>query len=203
MTESLYNWLKKKTKIKNKVHYCLVHPYRSRPRWWVRNLLMPFLIKKEKGAYIARSVRRDLYPFHSFHLGKKSIVEDFATLNNGMGFIKIGNNCRVGIGSVIIGEVTMGNYVVTGQHCMFAGMNHNYQDIDKPMDEQGVYTLPITIGDCVSIGAHVIILPGVTIGSHSYVAAGSVVTKSVPPYSIVSGPSAKVTFDLKNGIKIK
>lgn len=203
MKEAIYNWLNKKPKLKSKIHYCLVHPYRSRPRWWVRNLLMPFLIKKEKGAHIARSVRRDLYPFHSFYLGKRSIIEDFATINNGMGFIKIGDNCRVGIGSVIIGEISMGNNVVTGQNCMFAGMNHNYQDIDKPMDEQGVYALPIKIGDCVSIGAHVIILPGVTIGSHSYVGAGSVVTKSVPPYSVVSGPSAKVTFDLKKGIKIK
>lgn len=203
MKDFIYNWLRNKPGLKRKIHYCLVHPFRTRPRWWVRNILMPFVIKKKEGAYIARTVRRDLYPFHQFFLGKKSIIEDFATINNGMGFIKIGDYCRVGIGSVLIGEITMGDYVVTGQHCMFAGMNHNYQDIDKPMDEQGVYSLPITIGDCVSIGAHVVILPGVTIGSHSYIAAGSVVTKSVPPYSVVSGPSAKVTFDLKKGIKIK
>lgn len=189
--------------LKRNVHYCLVHPYRSRPRWWVRNLLMPFLIKRKKGVYISSTVRRDLFPFNSIEIGYKSIIEDYATLNNGMGPIKIGDHCRIGIGSVVIGEITLGNYVVTGQHCMFAGMNHNYQDIDKPMDEQGVYALPIVIEDCVSIGANVVILPGITIGAHSYIAAGSVVTKSVPPYSIVSGPAAKVTFDLKNGIKIK
>ena len=203
MKDAIYKWLENKPGLKLKIHYCLVHPYRTRPRWWVRNLLMPFLIKKDKGAYIARTVRRDLYPFHHFSLGKKSIIEDFATINNGMGFIKIGDNCRVGIGSVIIGQISMGDYVVTGQHCMFAGLNHNYQDIEKPMDEQGVYTLPIKIGDCVSFGANVVVLPGVTIGSHSFIAAGSVVTKSVPPYSVVSGPAAKVTFDLKKGIKIK
>nr|WP_320038363.1 acyltransferase [uncultured Bacteroides sp.] len=203
MVDKIHKWLKNNPEIKKKIHYCLVHPYRSRPRWWVRNLLMPFLIKRKKGAYISSTVRRDLFPFNSFEIGYKSIIEDYATLNNGMGPIKIGDHCRIGIGSVVIGEITLGNYVVTGQHCMFAGMNHNYQDIDKPMDEQGVYALPIIIEECVSIGANVVILPGITIGAHSYIAAGSVVTKSVPPYSIVSGPAAKVTFDLKNGIKIK
>jgi Acetyltransferase (isoleucine patch superfamily) len=203
MIDKLYKWLKEHPEIKQKTHYCLVHPYRSRPRWWVRNLLMPFIIKKKKGAYIASTVRRDLFPFNAFELGYRSIIEDFATLNNGMGSIIIGDHCRIGIGSVVIGQISLGDYVVTGQHCMFAGMNHNYQDIEKPMDEQGVYPLPIIIEDCVSIGANVVILPGVRIGAHSYIAAGSVVTKSIPPYSIVSGPSAKVTFDLKNGIKIK
>lgn len=203
MINKIITWVKSNPNIKKKVHYCLVHSYRTRPRWWVRTLLMPFLIKRGKKAYIASSVRRDLYPFHPFELGYKSIVEDFSTLNNGMGAIKIGDHCRIGIGSVIIGEITIGDYVVTGQHCMFAGMNHNYQDIETPMDSQGSYALPIIIEECASIGSHVIILPGVTIGAHSYIAAGSVVTKSVPPYSIVSGPAAKVTFDLKKGIKIK
>lgn len=203
MKDKIYKWLKKNPEVKRKVHFFLVHPIRSRPRWWVRNLVMPLMIKKAKGAHIASTVRRDLFPFNSFELGINSVVEDFATLNNGMGPIIVGDHCRIGIGSVIIGEITLGNYVVTGQYCMFSGMNHNYQDIEKPMDEQGSYPLPIIIEECVSIGAHVIVLPGVTIGAHSYIGAGSVVTKSVPPYSIVSGPSAKVTFDLKNGIKIK
>lgn len=202
MFQGIYFWLNQNPTIKKKVHYCLVHPYRSRPRWWVRVFVMPLLIKKGKGAYIASTVRRDLFPFNSFEMGYRSIIEDFATLNNGMGPIKIGSNCRIGIGSVILGDITIGDNVITGQHCMFSGMNHNYQDVEKPMNEQGAYSLPIVIEECVSVGANVVILPGVTIGAHSYIAAGSVVTKSVPPYSIVSGPAAKVTFDLKKGVKI-
>ncbi|MFA5848432.1 MAG: DapH/DapD/GlmU-related protein [Bacteroidales bacterium] len=164
---------------------------------------MPFLIKKGKRAFIASTVRRDLYPFNSFEIGYKSIIEDYVTLNNGMGPISIGEHCRIGIGSVVLGEIKIGNNVTTGQHCMLSGMNHNYQDIDIPMEDQGAYALPIIIEDCVSIGANSVILPGVTIGAHSYIGAGSIVTRSVPPFSIVSGPSAKVTFDLKSGTRVK
>jgi len=51
---------------------------------------------------------------------------------------------------------------------------------------------PITIGDNVWIGRAAIVLPGVTIGDHSVVAAGSVVTKSVPANAIVAGNPARV-----------
>lgn len=201
--QKLYNWIKKNPAIKKRVHYLIERPHRSRPRWWVRNLVMPFLIKKGKRAFIASTVRRDLYPFNSFEIGYKSIIEDYVTLNNGMGPISIGEHCRIGIGSVVLGEIKIGNNVTTGQHCMLSGMNHNYQDIDIPMEDQGAYALPIIIEDCVSIGANSVILPGVTIGAHSYIGAGSIVTRSVPPFSIVSGPSAKVTFDLKSGTRVK
>jgi len=203
MLKKINNWLKQNPKIKQKVYYCLVQQYRSRPRWWVRNLIMPFLIKKRKGAYIASTVRRDLFPFNSFELGYKSTVEDFATLNNGMGSIIIGDHSRIGIGSVILGEISIGNYVSTGQHCMLTGLNHNYEALDVPMDLQGCYSDTTIIEDDVLIGANTVILAGVKVGTHSFIAAGSVVTRSVPPYSIVSGNPAKVTFNLKTGLRVK
>lgn len=159
-------------------------------------------MKRGKKSFIASSVRRDLFPFNSFEMGYKSIVEDFATLNNGMGSIKIGDHSRIGIGTVVLGEITIGNYVTTGQHCVLAGMNHNYEDLDTPIDLQGCYADPVIIEDDVSIGAHAIILPGVRIGTHTYIGAGSVVTRSIPPYSIVAGNPAKVTFDMKKGVKV-
>ena len=56
----------------------------------------------------------------------------------------------------------------------------------------------ITIEDNVQIGENCVILPGVTIGRNSLVGAGSVVTKSIPPYSVAVGNPAKVikTFDV-------
>ena len=51
---------------------------------------------------------------------------------------------------------------------------------------------PITIGDDVWIGVNAVVLPGVTIGEGAVVAAGAVVTKDVPPYSVVAGVPAKV-----------
>ena len=55
---------------------------------------------------------------------------------------------------------------------------------------------PITIGDDVWIGCNSIILKGVKIGNGSIVAAGSVVTKSVPPFSLVAGNPAKIVKEL-------
>jgi acetyltransferase-like isoleucine patch superfamily enzyme len=60
------------------------------------------------------------------------------------------------------------------------------------IDEQGVSTNPVTIGDDIWIGANAVILPGVTIGDHSVVAAGAVVTKDVPPHTLVAGVPAKI-----------
>eukprot|EP00877_Chromochloris_zofingiensis_P014377 jgi/Chrzof1/9193/Cz03g39110.t1 len=55
---------------------------------------------------------------------------------------------------------------------------------------------PITIGDDVWVGGGAIILPGVTIGEHAVIGAGSVVTKHVPPYTVVAGNPAKVLKEL-------
>jgi len=57
---------------------------------------------------------------------------------------------------------------------------------------QGVSTAPIVIEDEAWIGANVVVLAGVTIGKHCIIAAGSVVTKDVPPYSVAVGNPARV-----------
>lgn len=63
---------------------------------------------------------------------------------------------------------------------------------DKPV------SAPIVIGDHVWIGMNVIVLKGVTIGEGAVVAAGSVVTKDVPPYSLVAGvPANVIKIDIK------
>lgn len=54
------------------------------------------------------------------------------------------------------------------------------------------YGLPITVGDNVWIGGNVILLPGVTVGSNCVIAAGSVVTKDIPPWSVAAGNPARV-----------
>ena len=58
-------------------------------------------------------------------------------------------------------------------------------------------TAPVTIGNDVWVGAKAVILPGVTIGECSVVAAGAVVTKDVPPYTLVAGVPARVVKPLK------
>ena len=67
-----------------------------------------------------------------------------------------------------------------------------FKDVEKPMREQGFKFGVIHIEDDVWIAAQCTILAGVTIGRGSVIAAGSVITKDVPPYSIVGGVPGKV-----------
>lgn len=164
----------------------------ARPRHWVQWFVNPFIHSKGKAVKIRRQVRMDVLPFNKFSIGEYSCIESFSTINNGVGDVSIGHHSLVGISNVIIGPVAIGNHVIMAQHVVVSGLNHNYQNITIPIREQGIDTRPIRIEDECWIGANVVITPGVTIGFHSVVAAGSVVTKDVPPYSIVGGNPARL-----------
>jgi len=73
-----------------------------------------------------------------------------------------------------------------------SAMNHGYEDISIPPSKQKDIIKLITIEDEVWIGANCVITIGVTIGKHSIVGAGSVVTKDIPPYCIAVGNPARV-----------
>lgn len=183
--------IKQNPALKQAVHRFIMHPVKTRPNWWIR--IFSFLyLKRGKGSVIYRSVRQDLPPFNLFSLGKYSVVEDFSCLNNAVGDLIIGEYTRIGLGNTIIGPATIGNHVNLAQNVTVTGLNHNYQDVGKRIDEQGVSTQPITIEDDVWVGANSVILPGVTLGKHCVVAAGSVVSRSIPPYSVCAGSPAKV-----------
>jgi acetyltransferase-like isoleucine patch superfamily enzyme len=125
-------------------------------------------------------------------LGESSTIEDFCTVNNGVGDVAIGSNSRIGLGSVLIGPVSIGNQVILAQNIVVSGLNHSYTDVNVPIRLQKVTTSPIIIGDEVWIGANAVITAGVTIGKHTVIAAGAVVTKSIPAYCVAVGNPAKV-----------
>jgi acetyltransferase-like isoleucine patch superfamily enzyme len=184
--------IKSNEKVKALALFMLMPRNQARPRWWVRVFVNPFKHKRGKQSLICSSVRRDLLPFRDFSLGSYSTVEDFATLNNGVGDISIGSYTRIGIGSVLIGPVAVGSHVRLAQNVVCSGLNHSYQDVSLPIWQQPVTTAPITIGDESWLGANVVVVAGVSIGRHCVVAAGSVVTKSVDDYCVVAGNPAKV-----------
>lgn len=183
----------------------IMHPVKTRPQWWIRLFSFTYL-KRGKGSVIYRSVRKDLPPFRKFSLGKYSVVEDFSCLNNAVGDLIIGDYTRVGLGNTVIGPVHIGNHVNLAQNITVTGLNHNFEDVNTPIDKQGVNTAPVVIEDDVWVGANAVILPGVTIGTHSVVAAGSVVSQSIPPYSVCAGVPARVVkqydFESKEWRKI-
>lgn len=163
-----------------------------RPRWWVRLFVNPFFHKRGRRSIIRRRTRLDVVPFRKFILGDEAIIEDFSTINNGMGDIIIGRRSIVGIGNVIIGPVEIGNNVIFAQHVGILAMNHGYADIHTPIRDQKCTADLIRIEDNCWIGSNSIVIAGVTIGRHSVVAAGSVVTRDIPPYSVAAGNPARI-----------
>ncbi len=178
--------------IKKFIHRLLIPENEARPRLWVKWLVNPFFHRRGKGTVIRRRVRMDVLPFSPFSLGDHSIIEDFSTVNNGVGAVVIGRHSLIGIGNVIIGPVTIGDHVIIAQHVTISGLNHGYKDINTPISLQKVTTAHVSVGDACWIGANAVITAGTNIGRHVVVAAGAVVTRDVPPYSVVAGNPARV-----------
>ena len=191
MKQEIIERLKNNPKTKRMILNFLIHPVKTRPRWYLR-MFIPFYIHKGRGSVLYSSVRKDIAPFNKFYLGDYSVIEDFSLVNNLVGDISIGNHSRVGLNNVVIGPVKIGNNVNLAQNITVSGLNHNYKDVSKRIDEQGVSTSLITIEDNVWIGANSVITQGVTIGRHCIVAAGSIVSKDLPPFSVVAGNPARV-----------
>lgn len=200
--EHLVSFIKSDSRVKKFIHYLLIPRNQARPRWWVKQFVNPFFHKKGNNALVRPRTRMDVLPFKNFIVGDHSTIEDFSTVNNGMGDVIIGNHVRVGMSNVLIGPVTIGNYVIMAQNVVMSGLNHSYQDIEIPTCLQKCTTSEIIIEDEVWIGANSVITAGVRIGKHSVVAGGSVVTKDVPPYSIVAGNPARVIkqYNFKSGL---
>lgn len=121
-----------------------------------------------------------------------------ANLESGADFdsrLVIGENSSLGVRAEAQGPIFIGNNVMMGPECIILTRNHRHDRIDMTMIDQGFEQYrPVTIGDDVWIGCRVTILPGVTIGSHSIIAAGAVVTKDVEDFSIVGGvPARKIS----------
>jgi len=87
-------------------------------------------------------------------------------------------------------RITIGNFVMIGPRVSFEVAGHGL--VFRENKGRGAIYKDIVVKDKVWIGAGAIILQGVTIGEGSVVAAGAVVTKDVPPYTIVGGVPAKV-----------
>ena len=189
--EAIRGQFKGNPRLKKFVDWMIMNQVQTRPRWFVR-MLAPLYQHRGKHSVVHRSARMDTPPYRKFSLGDYSVIESFACINNAVGDVIIGDHTRIGLHNTIIGPVTIGCHVNLAQGITVTALNHNYEDSDKRIDEQGVSTTPVTIEDDIWIGANAVILPGVTIGNHSVVAAGAVVTKNVPPHSLVAGVPAKI-----------
>jgi len=138
--------------------------------------------------------------FYKIYLGKsgKKFASQIRCRIHSPGNVFFGDNSGINVGTIIaankdpLGKISFGSNVLIGHGCFFHSGNHIFSDLEKPIKEQGYKFSPIIIEDNVWIGAKSIILSGVVIEKGSIVAAGSVVTKSVPQNVIVGGNPAKV-----------
>ena len=128
-------------------------------------------------------------------IGKHAIIRPTNIYGSAIGEgLKIGNNSSIGPYSYIgcSGFIEIGDNVMMSPRVSIYAENHLFDHPELTIKEQGVKREFVKIEDDCWIAANTIILAGVTIGRGSVIAAGSVVTKDVPPYSIVGGVPAKV-----------
>jgi acetyltransferase-like isoleucine patch superfamily enzyme len=122
-------------------------------------------------------------------------LQSYAHLTKNPGFIKIGNNCYIGFYfSALAGaDIEIEDNVLIASHVLISSENHSIDPESKiPYMDQPLDCASVKIGEGTWIGEKAIILPGVKIGKKCVIGAGSIVTKSIPDFSIAVGNPAKV-----------
>jgi maltose O-acetyltransferase len=161
---------------------------------WLVNLLLaplPLLMGKRFRAMV--------YRLAGLRIGRDSKFLDravFDALDNPYRNLSIGRRSQVGIGChfSLNAPVTIGDNVIFGHYVRVITDTHVIGPGRRRCGER--IPMPVTIGDGVWVASNTTILPGVTIGAGSVIASGAVVTRSVPPNSLVGGVPAQVLREL-------
>jgi acetyltransferase-like isoleucine patch superfamily enzyme len=146
----------------------------------------------------------------SIHIGEGTMISGHVALSAGWGpdhpgiaprIVVIGDRCLIGRGSSVVGHryIEIGDDVWTGHNVHITDMNHGYADVDLPISVQNQPEEPVRIGSGSWLGHNTVVLPGVTIGDHVVVGAGSVVTSDLPDFSVAVGSPARVIRSYEPG----
>lgn len=121
-------------------------------------------------------------------------IHDFAALLTYGGRIELGPNTTVNPFCVLYGHggLRIGAGVRIAAHTIIIPSNHNFDDPDTPIFQQGSSSRGVVVEDDVWIGAGARLLDGVVVGRGAVVASGAVVTRDVPPRAVVAGVPAKI-----------
>lgn len=197
----------------------------------LRGLWQKLWIKQSNGLlFIGRRVQ--IAHAYQLRCGKNLILEDQVYINalSATG-IQIGDNVSIARDSILIctgviaqrgqgitighgtginaraylggqGGIQIGNDVIFGPDVKIFSENHNYADPDQTIKAQGVSRKGVSIGDNCWLGSGVTVLDGVHIGNGCVIAAGSVVSRSIPENSIAAGIPAKVIKNRITGERI-
>ena len=193
---------------------------------FIRGFFLKFRLNKSKG-FVFRGKNVKIINGHKIVSGKSLILHDNVYINalskNGIIFgdnVTIHENTiiectgvisELGLGLIlgnnvglsqncfiqVRGKVVIGSNVIIGPGVYIFSENHNFDKLDLFINEQGTNRKGVVIKDGVWLGARCVILDGVTVGENSIIAAGSIVTKDVPPYEIWGGNPAKLIKNRK------
>ena len=126
------------------------------------------------------------------HCGRNVNIERRAYFGTGSE-LRVGDHSGIGVAAKLSPHVVIGRNVLMGEDVLMLAQNHAYKSARELIGNQGYRRPePIVVGDDAWIGSRAIILPGVHIGNGSVVGAGSVVAKTVEPYTVVAGNPARV-----------
>ncbi len=165
----------------------------------VRRVLTPMIVVRlyyfwKHGAVISGKAEVDLAPSTSW--GKGCVISAFTKVKISGPFImgrrvQVSTGCFIGAG---VAGLTMGDDVLISPNCTILTGTYLFDRLDVPLQEQGTISKGVRIGHRVWIGSNSVVLAGAEIGDNVIVSAGSVVSGSVAPNSIVLGNPAKVIF---------
>ena len=147
-----------------------------------------FVPRKFGGKILRYHICRHIFKF----IGKDANVEWLAFFGSGFD-IHLGNRSGLGINCVVPSDTFIGDNVMMGPNCYILNRNHAFERLDIPMIDQG-YTekKQAIIENDVWIGRNVTFTPGRHVKAHSIIAAGCVLCKDFPEYSIVGGNPSKL-----------
>ncbi len=162
-------------------------------------LLLARLILAPFPDYAANRLRSSVLRSSGFTIGRGTVIWGLPTIT-GQGDVyhrlTIGNDCWINIRLLLnLGAaITIGDRAAIGHEVMVLTESHELGTPDRRAG--AVRAQPVVIGSGVWIGARTTVLPGVTLGDGAVIAAGSVVTKDVPPNVLAGGVPAKVIREL-------
>jgi acetyltransferase-like isoleucine patch superfamily enzyme len=140
---------------------------------------------------------------HGITLGDMVTIGRFSSIVCKNADIEIGSHVNIGTSVKIIaankGKIVIGNSIDIGSGSHFSGGSYDYSSPEVLPSSQRIETKGIFIEDLAWIGAGVIVLDGVRIGTRSIVAAGAVVTRDVPAYSLAAGVPAEIKKTREGG----
>jgi acetyltransferase-like isoleucine patch superfamily enzyme len=157
------------------------------------------LIQLGNGVTIGRGVVIDGLSRRGVVLGDRVVIGAY-TIIEGTGVVTdLGEGCTIGSGSALgpfsfigaAGGVSIGENVLMGNRVSFHSENHCFDDVDRPIHEQGVTRQGIVIGNGCWVGANVTFLDGASVGCGAVIGAGSVVRGVIPPEVVAAGVPAR------------